>query len=285
MHNHTVAGNDDLPQFDVKTENELLKLRLKAEFGAECSMNGGKVPEEVINEFLHAVYAFEQQLRLSKPPVSIYEKIGKPEIISAESLNDENLSRELKRLHDCMRQHHLQLDVLGRYPDRIIYRFITEEFIYLEMEDVHLPGFIHHFCYEDFHPDHEVSIREKVVEFLSIWFNGKDAKENELFGSGDDEMDDAPISKESMIIDMRKYMSPYKRFQNCEYRINQVEYKWMELADRGIGLALGHLRYDGEDENGNIKHVEGEMRFELNNLGTHWYVVCFEIPDGTKGER
>lgn len=159
--------NEDEPAFDLPLENELLILKLKAEFGAECTTGNEKIPPVVVNEFLRSVYEFERKFREPRETIRIYDKIGQPFFRKAEDLTDKQLSRELRMMLQLLNQHRLELDIQGTYPDRLIYKFIIEKFFYYEMEDLDMPGYIHHFCYEDFHPDHDADIRQRSVEFLS----------------------------------------------------------------------------------------------------------------------
>ena len=47
----TTDGNENGPSFDLPLENELLILKLKAEFGAECRPGDSNLPPDVVNEF------------------------------------------------------------------------------------------------------------------------------------------------------------------------------------------------------------------------------------------
>src|SRR5215212_838398 len=124
------------PSFDLPLENELLILKLQAEFGAECTSGDEKIPPGVVNEFLKSVYEFEHKFREQRPTVRLYEKLGKPFFRTADSIPESQIANELKRMKQLLYQHQLELDVLGDYPDRQIYRFISEEFIYQEMDDL-----------------------------------------------------------------------------------------------------------------------------------------------------
>src|SRR5688572_28852339 len=67
--------NGDEPSFDLPVENELLMLKLRAEFGAECITGGDDIPPVVVNDFLKSVYEFEQKFREPRELIKIYDKI------------------------------------------------------------------------------------------------------------------------------------------------------------------------------------------------------------------
>ena len=179
MEINTVTTNDEEQRFDLPVENELLMMKLQAEFGAECTTGTNEIPPAVVNEFLKSVYEFEQKFREPKKRMSVYEKIGRPPFQHADTLNHKQTGRQLKRLMQALHAHQLELDILGEYEDRVIYKFITEEFFAHEMEEMELPGYIHHFCYEEFHPNHRMDIRNRSVEFITQWF-GQENKRIQL---------------------------------------------------------------------------------------------------------
>ena len=64
---------------DIKIENELLKLKMMAEFGGDFHAEN-EMPPEVENVFLKHIQKFHQQQVVAKS-VSIWEFIGKPTIV------------------------------------------------------------------------------------------------------------------------------------------------------------------------------------------------------------
>jgi hypothetical protein len=273
-----IAGSGDDPTFDLPLENELLMLKLKAEFGAECTTGTDEIPPSVVNEFLRSVYEFERKFREPRPMVRIYEKIGQPFFRGSGELGDRRLSAELKRLLIILKAHGIELDVMGEYPDRVIYRFITEELFQYSMEDLVIPGFIHHFCYEDFHPNHELDIRQRAVEFLSQWF-GKQI--NEFSWQLADPFvhpDSRQFAKRTVLKKIQAIFDSYSSFYNCEYLISKLEFEWSEAMQNGKAFVEGRVRYDAKLESGEVQHVEGSFELYLANAGNWWSIFYFVFP-------
>jgi hypothetical protein len=273
-----IAGSGDDPTFDLPVENELLMLKLKAEFGAECTTGSEQIPPAVVNEFLKSVYEFERKFREPRPTIRIFEKIGQPFFRAGGELSDSQLSSELKKLLGILKQYSIELDIMGEYPERVIYRFVTEELFQYSMEDLVIPGFIHHFCYEDFHPNHELDIRQRTIEFLSQWF-GKQI--NEFSWQLADPFihpDSRQIPKRAVLKKIHAIFDAYSAFLNCEYLISKLEFDWSEAAQNGRAFVSGRVRYDGRLENGEIQHVEGCFELYLSNPGNWWSIFYFVFP-------
>jgi hypothetical protein len=275
------TNEDNDPSFDLPVENELLMLKLKAEFGAECTTGSHDIPPVVVNEFLKSVYEFEQKFREPRELIKIYDKIGRPEFRTAEELTEKQLSGELKRLQKQMHKHRLELDVLGEYSDRTIYKFITEEFFEHEMENLDMPGYIHHFCYEEFHPNHEMDIRNRAVEFLTQWF---DRKINEYSWELADPLvhpDTREFPKSEILKKINHLFDAYTAFRNCSYKFEEISFEWNEDKERGRGYAGGTAKYDAVTENNETIRIEGPFQFYLSNTDNWWSIFYFIFPGFT----
>lgn len=269
---------DEETTFDLSVENELLMLKLMAEFGAECSTGGEEIHPAVVNEFLKSVYEFEQKFREAGQTVKIYDKAGMPFFRKAEELQDKQLSRELKRLLRIMSEHRLELDVMGNYSEREIYRFITEELFYHEIADLSLPGYVSHFCYEDFHPNHELEIGQRVREFLTQWFARQTGQLLYQFSDPLIHPDTRQFDREKVMHQIESVFSLYRSFSNCEYMISSVDCEWDEKANAGKAMAAGSVRYDVVTASGESSRSEGNFQFYLSNENNWWNIFYFSIP-------
>src|SRR5690606_22942096 len=50
--------------------------------------------------------------------------------------------------------------------DMVIYRFITEELVEHQMDDMRIPGMTLHYAYEEFHPNHDYDLRLGAEYFV-----------------------------------------------------------------------------------------------------------------------
>lgn len=152
------TGNENL-----KFENELLKVKLKTEFGMSDHVSSLDLQAE--NEWLKYIYEFEK-LHMEGKRIKIYDLIGKPDYKKASDLNKEEVSAELEKLFRILIENDICLDMLCEYEDEVIYKFITEELFEEETDDIKIEGLKHCFIYEEFHPNHEYDLRKETEIFF-----------------------------------------------------------------------------------------------------------------------
>jgi hypothetical protein len=141
---------------EMETENEFLKMKLMLEKGAEfgtCA-DGKDLPPGIENEFLKHIMEFEKQWE-DAPMIKIYDKIGRPtEFKPVEAIDEENIGTAWQELSAYLREHGISLDACSpNITRRELYRFATQELFELEVEDIQIPGLMHGFIYDEFHPD------------------------------------------------------------------------------------------------------------------------------------
>lgn len=162
--------NEDENQEELRQENELKKLKLRAEFGAQFMGDHEEqsdIPAEVESQFLDYVQKFEEAAA-KKEVKKVKEVLGNPSFKKPEQLSDTQLKQELDKILEFMSLHNLQLDVIYDVEDREIYRFITEELMGEEIDIIDVPGMNTCFIYEEFHPNHEEDLKRESEEFLKM---------------------------------------------------------------------------------------------------------------------
>jgi len=145
----------DDPQENLRIENELLRMRLQAQFGGVSAAGDNVSPEEE-NLFLRHVLAFEEQYS-NAPLKKVHEILGFPVFEKAEALDDLAIHRELDRITELFIDHGIELQFVNEYDARFKYQFIVDEFFEFEIEDIKVPDMVNCFLYEEFHPDQEES--------------------------------------------------------------------------------------------------------------------------------
>jgi hypothetical protein len=149
----------------LHAENELLKLKLQAEFGMN-NLNTN-LNREVENQWLNHIYSFEQQFAERKQ-CKLYDFINRPAYIKTNVISDEQITVELRKVMEILQLHNIFLDTICDYDDIVIYQFITEELFEEEIDDIRIDGMMHHFIYEEFHPNHEYDLRKNATEFIEL---------------------------------------------------------------------------------------------------------------------
>ena len=169
MQNDQLPDDDqEMPKLDIRQENEFKKMKMSLEHGAvfptELSQN---LPPEIESAFLDSIINFEKAFRDSKK-ITIFDKLGKPHFVPENVLNDDEIDIEIDKVQDLLGKNNIRFDVLAEdeYSNREIYKFLTEDFINEEVEEIQLKGMISFFNYEDYRPNHRYSITESTRDFI-----------------------------------------------------------------------------------------------------------------------
>lgn len=151
----------------LRIENQVRKLKLELEFGAKFgTFNPNHVlPSYIEKMFLDNVERIEKAFKEGKK-IKIFDLIGKPEFKKAATLTDDEIAHELRNVHELLFSHQIICDSIYPVDDRTFYAFLTEEFTESVTDQISVPGYMGHFIYEDYHPNHEASIGEMCYDFI-----------------------------------------------------------------------------------------------------------------------
>lgn len=276
MENEEQFSND--PNENAKMENEFLKLKMNAQFGADFFSGKDGLPPEIENLFLKNVLAFEEN-HAKAEYVTIYQRINKPNFKPISELKSEaEVSNALNELIAVLEQHDIRLDICdGPYPDEMIYRFITEELLMQEIEKKNDFG-TSVFIYEEFHPNHKADIERITKDFLEHWID------RDVDGLGHELASDIITAQDTVIPvaqlsnKLTHFFESYQRFNNLDDVINEVSFK---LSEEGtsMGHAEGFLAYTAILENSaETITFKGPFKLYMALSYGYWEVVYFVMP-------
>jgi hypothetical protein len=263
----------------LREENELLKLKLKAETGAEYGQLESIDPS-LENAFLNNIIEFERRSAQTKTS-KVYELLGKPDFITSDQLSDEQVAHELERIESILGEHNIVVDYLAEYPERDKYRFVTEELFLLETDDMFMPGMTCHYIYEEFHPNHTLTITDRARDFIEGWFEQRFSETS--FELADQWITDQGkiFAKEAVLQKFRQIFDCYDHFKNTKYELQNVQADVTEGEATGMGFAEGLAEYDAVSENGEIAHFRGPFKLYLQ-LNYDWWNIFFAYWPGLK---
>lgn len=268
-----MKNNPHNPSADqlIKFENELLKLKLEAEFGMQQQDTSGLSPE-VENVWLKNIYDFEAQFKNAKR-IKVFDALGRPKTKKLDQLSGQDVSKALAYLTTLMEEKGIALDCCCQYDDSIIYRFITEELFECEMDDISIEGMVHHFLYEEFHPNHDYDLRLAAEQFVRNLLEKKWDPQFNAYSLSDTvtlkekTYDDTAIS--SLILAFQSD----REFEVEELNILQVSFDMV----KNEGIVKSHLAYTARFQQQN--HLfQGD--YEVTFLYKHglWLIRSFQFP-------
>jgi hypothetical protein len=163
--------DDDFQDRIQRILNDKKKEDLRKQYGMSFEGHSEEMSPGQEGEWLDYITEFERQFENARQ-ITVGKRIGDPEVKPLAEITDAELADELDRLFDLFAENNIAIDFLHEQTDREMYRFITEELLEEETDDIQIPGMVSHFIYEEFHPNDEDDITDAIEEFLFTLFNG-----------------------------------------------------------------------------------------------------------------
>ncbi|MDB5014615.1 MAG: hypothetical protein JWQ25_2817 [Daejeonella sp.] len=263
------------PRENLRMENELLRLQLKAETGAD-SNSLGSTPVEIENLFLKHVLEFERAYATVKQ-IKIFDLLGKPTFKNAEQLTEQAIGQALTALTKLLSDNQIEIDYTGEYDDRTKYRFITEELFDCETDDITVSSeMIRHFSYEEFHPNHPLDIENRTVEFITSWFDQKLDEKHWAIADSLMLPDRTVLSKLELAGKFKQIFDCFTEFTDCKYVIHDIQFQFQN--ESGMGHSEGLVKYTAILENGEKTVIEGPFKLYFSFEYGWWSIFYFIFP-------
>ena len=171
----------------------------------------------------------------------------------------------MERLFTILEQHNIILDVLYDYENesKLLYDFITLEFLNHETNDISIPGMMSHFIYEEFHPNHYEDLKKDSIEFWNKYFANNSERFDE-FTLGDLVNSDEFIS----------FRDSFEKFDEIEINVLEVHFN----LENNTGTTKVKLNFEAQIDKQNkvVFDCESTMNFIFEH--EFWYLREAEIP-------
>lgn len=161
----TFDETNDSPRRIQRALNEAKKKELEEKFGAKFGETNNDLPPEIESQWLNNVQEFEIQFENAKR-ISVREYVGNPSFTPLNEIPEENLRGELNDVLKYLSDHNINVDFICEVPDKEAYRFVTEELMNHETDDIHIEGMTTNFIYEEFYPNDELDAKNFAEQFL-----------------------------------------------------------------------------------------------------------------------
>jgi len=148
-------------EFRLRMENADRKKQMEEQTGAKFGSGDGEVDPALESDWLNHIEEFERQFEHAQQ-IPLRQYLGNPTVKASADVPDEMLADELHALLDLMVENNVALDCICAVEDRELYRFIVEELLDEEMDDMRIPGMTCHYIYEEFHPNDAYDVGETV---------------------------------------------------------------------------------------------------------------------------
>lgn len=138
-----------------KSLSQAKRDKLHTEYGMEFEYTNPGLSPEVENEWLDYVLEFERQFERAGY-ITIRERIGNRPIQPLSDLPLNVVGEAVTVLLDLLAAHGIAVDFLGDVDELEAYRYLTEELLDEEMDDISIEGMMTHFTHST--PEYDVQM-------------------------------------------------------------------------------------------------------------------------------
>jgi hypothetical protein len=143
----------------------------------------------------------------------------------------------------------------------VMYKFITEEFMYKKTLDLPIKGMVRHFVYEEFHPNEQL-YAEKTVEFFFQSYFSEDKNASVEILCRDEALDY-----------LNEFKNLYARFELKSYQLLSSNIKKIK------GRIQVQIEFEAFIENSLKSHLySGELSIEVRKRRGHWQITQLRFP-------
>ncbi len=264
------AGQSGNSLDELKAENEVLKLKLELEFGMDVSYKSSLDPATE-NIWLTYLYNLEKHYKDARR-IKVYERLGRPAFKRVGEVKSGEMESELDRLLSLMERNGIALDCSVDYDKAVIYRFIVEELFDVEIDDISIDGYVHHFIYEEFHPNHDYDLRRYADEFIEVLLRGKlEEFDSHRFADC--------VTFKGIEYDHSEIFAIIKSFQEAHHAFNvdrfQIQNVHFDLEEGGATVQA-QIQYAAKGNKNRTHKGNAVINFILQY--GYWYINGFKLP-------
>lgn len=137
---------DDIRQRILAAMNESKRDTLREQYGMVDEYHSPDMPPEVEGQWLDYITEFERQFE-NAPRITVRDRIGDPTLPPIDALNEDELVEAVDALIELLAAHYIAVDFLGDVDYETVYRYLTEELLDEEIDDIRIPEMWLNFTY------------------------------------------------------------------------------------------------------------------------------------------
>ncbi|MBI1183210.1 hypothetical protein GC194_02980 [bacterium] len=228
---------------DLYMENEIMKMEIEQRLGGSfATLDNEDINPELENLFLKHIKAFEERRSdASKTtPHALIKNVKFPE---SDTLTEYMLGKQYRRLVDKLEKVNIVVNFLGEYSVKTQYDFIRNELLPLEIDHFDMPGMIHGFIYEEFHPNHELDL-ENLSKRLLTFIIEREMSADSLADFTADHVDyNGEIMTLTEFMEQIKLLEYTNHFvETTHFRIEKIEFDEEFFHGKVAGYLKEHLK-------------------------------------------
>ena len=258
----------------LRVENEIKKMNLTLGHGVNFpSTSENNLSPELESQWLDNIQKFEDSIAKNNC-VKIYDFVGKPVFKLVDEISETEIEFELNRILNLLGQKGIELHTICEVNNRELYRFITEELLFEETNDMMIEGMTQNYIYEEFHPNHEHDIATRCSEFIVYILNKeRDLNSDYMAISNEIHIHDGFINQQDFVKRLEVFREAFSSFHLQQFMITALN------IDEDKADVCFDINYSGiiEGENENII-FKGSGGFMLIYKHDYWCINKINIP-------
>lgn len=270
-------SEEDYPDDEeyLRRLNEQKKQELHDEFGMNLDFYHSDLPPEAEADFLDYIQEFERQFEHAER-ISVRAFMGNPIFRPLEEIPPGKLEEALEQALEVLAAHNIAIDFIFEVPLEEQYRFITEELLDEETDDIHIPDMVSHFIYEEFHPNDQEDAKQFAGEFFeAVVENNEELLKYSTGDEGHFDSEGNPVMKD-------EFLKAIKNFQQMHPVISSYSLESTHVAvDGDFAWVEANVFWEGLSKSANnFITTTGIAKFRLiRSIYGGWDVVQFQFPN------
>jgi hypothetical protein len=219
--------------------NDAKKRELEEKYGGTFHSSDPNLPPDIEADWLRSIEEFERQFSAASE-TTVRRFIGNPVILPLSELSPEQLRPALDGLLTLLESNNVIVHFDRIISDREAYRFLTEELLDHEMDDIRIEGMTQNFLYEEFHPDdrHDAAMFAEV--FLRGLFAGSAVELREdIAPDGTPGPSGRPVEREALVMEARDFRKGIAAF--IDFSVNAIDCS----LEAGVATVRARLAWEG----------------------------------------
>lgn len=164
-----MIDKDRLDEIRRRFQEALIQAKkdeLRDRYGMLFDYQNPALSAEFENDWLDYILEFEQKFDQAKR-ITVREKIGYPPLQPLSNLSMDAVGPALTALLELLLTHAIVVDILGDVDAADLYRYLTEELLDEEVDDIHIEGMVSHFIYSTPENDVQMWVEEFVYNVFT----------------------------------------------------------------------------------------------------------------------
>jgi len=146
---------DEMRRRIQESLSQAKKDKLRDEYGMALEYTDPRLSPEFENEWLDHILEFERQFEQAER-ITVRARIGDPPIQPLSDLPLNAVGEAVTAMLELLAAHDIVVDFLGEVDDLQAYRYLTEELLDQEMDDIRIEGMVTHFTHST--PEYDVQM-------------------------------------------------------------------------------------------------------------------------------